>query len=780
MRDMSSPPRFETTLLDEVRRTAQAFVRVIEHAGGLGHEVLTSVRATCDLADRPSEEQPLVLAFVGDAAADRHALLNAAIGEPLLGDAGRRDARVTIVRRAAALEYVAHSRSGRRIVRFTQRMPDRGPDLEKSLARAVYDIDAATTAAQSLRARFEEARARADAASSLEREADVALERARVEGARSHEALGSAAEDRARCEAVVRAAPAPPDFLTARPPWWAVWMWFLWLVFWPVWRGRMRSRTAGEAESTRAGETLELRRSSAEAAEARLRAAEEKHAGAAAAAHVQREAAATLEREVADTHVLDEANERAKKLREEHAAHESERKQAFLAHLRAFDADDLAELAIDYPGARLPDGVTLVDVPAPSNAEAERVARSAVGRDANALVLVADAASPPSAAVKSLVDQLGRSVPLVRVVRTRGGRPVDDAATLIQRIHAERAVVVGTRAAMLMRSFVGELSRARGAAEAAHRKRLDALESQRIPDPTQFRAAQMARVGSAIEQGADDVLRSATALVHDLLLGLASEWKEPIAAATSRGAVEAQVKAMSEAAAARIADVFERVSEHVARELQQVAESLETWALEEIHARYQVARRFGIEELSPVVSELTRDDLQRELAASPVEGALGAFEKQRVGYGIGGAATGALLGTLIFPGIGTAIGAFVGVFAGFLKGIDSLKQDCFDKIDATLSATEAHSLEQLRGKRPDFARVIALSVEEALGEALQRLEDAISRLMAVEKRTIERERSTLAQLDDARSSLEEHDNQLAKLIEAAMKRLGCDGLTVPS
>jgi hypothetical protein len=193
-----------------------------------------------------------------------------------------------------------------------------------------------------------------------------------------------------------------------------------------------------------------------------------------------------------------------------------------------------------------------------------------------------------------------------------------------------------------------------------------------------------------------------------------------------------------------------------------------------------VARRFGIEELSPVVSELTRDDLQRELAASPVEGALGAFEKQRVGYGIGGAATGALLGTLIFPGIGTAIGAFVGVFAGLLKGIDSLKQDCFDKIDATLSATEAHSLEQLRGKRPDFARVIALSVEEALGEALQRLEDAISRLMAVEKRTIERERSTLAQLDDARSSLEEHDNQLAKLIEAAMKRLGCDGLTVPS
>ena len=75
----------------------------------------------------------------------------------------------------------------------------------------------------------------------------------------------------------------------------------------------------------------------------------------------------------------------------------------------------------------------------------------------------------------------------------------------------------------------------------------------------------------------------------------------------------------------------------------------------------------------------------------PFEGALDAFEKQRVGYGLGGAAAGAVLGTLIAPGIGTAVGAVLGVLAGLLKGTDSLKQECSTTIDACLNDTESHA-----------------------------------------------------------------------------------------
>ena len=122
---------------------------------------------------------------------------------------------------------------------------------------------------------------------------------------------------------------------------------------------------------------------------------------------------------------------------------------------------------------------------------------------------------------------------------------------------------------------------------------------------------------------------------------------------------------------------------------------------------------------------------------------------------------------MILPGIGTAVGAFLGVFAGFLKGLESLKQECIAKLDACMSEAEQQVEAQLAAKKPDIARAIRMSLDEALEQALARLEDAIARLVAVERKAITAEQTKLKEIDDARVVLEEHDARLARLIDAA-------------
>jgi hypothetical protein len=136
-----------------------------------------------------------------------------------------------------------------------------------------------------------------------------------------------------------------------------------------------------------------------------------------------------------------------------------------------------------------------------------------------------------------------------------------------------------------------------------------------------------------------------------------------------------------------------------------------------------------------------------------------------VGYGLGGVAAGAVLGSLILPGIGTAVGAVLGVFAGFLKGTDALKRECFARIDVCLNDSERHALEQLQKKRADLSRVIRVSLDEALDEALRRLGDAIERLKATERKAIDAESAKLKRLTDLRDALGEWDRRLAKVVD---------------
>ena len=788
------PRGARTSLPEEARQTAAALLKLLEATGGGGvpTHVKAEAQAVCERVGRRLNETGLTIALVGDAGAGRRTLVNALLGDRVLPTSTpRRGLTVTIVRRAPVFEFTALSLDGRSVARLSRKMPDRQGLFEKSMAQ----IDREMVATETLGARLQEARLRA-----------ASLEVAAVERTRG-ERRGplTATPDRVRAAL----APLQPARGAVRV-WLALWSWFLGWVLRLSWVKRLASPTSdGEAQPG---------------------AIRGQGAPPIAELEEERAAIAALEQELGGLRTAAQIAAHAKRLHDERERYEAERLAAFLSQVRDFDGTDIGERVVEYPAKYVPDGLTLMDLPCPAAASAHVVEkiRSRVAHEADALVVVTDVAHPPGGTTASLVRLLSDFVPVLLVVLTKADRPLQLVAggaavpsaidharreafdrvagalgakvkrascimvaaeavldarpewsahadhfhatigAMLERFEGERPVVVAWREALRMRAAVAEISRGQAREEESSRKRLSRLESKRIPDPGEFRQRLLDRLNGAIEEGADHVLETAIHGLHAGIGRLRSDWTERISSGTSRSEIDACVAIIDHSATGRIAEALEQTAEMVARESHNVTESLQAWAIEEIHTHYQLVRRLGAEALAPVASELTREDLERELlAAQPFEGAMEAFEKQRVGYGLGGVAAGAALGTLIAPGIGTAVGAILGVFAGLLKGTDSLKQECIAKIDGCLNETESHASAQLQGKRSDLSRVIRVALDEALEEALDRLSDAITRLMAVERRAIDRERAKLVDIGNARRALETCDERLARLVDTA-------------
>ncbi len=203
-------------------------------------------------------------------------------------------------------------------------------------------------------------------------------------------------------------------------------------------------------------------------------------------------------------------------------------------------------------------------------------------------------------------------------------------------------------------------------------------------------------------------------------------------------------------------------NDFVVGEMQRSSVTMQLWVLEEIHARYQVARRLSAGEgPAPVIADAASGEFAT-LDGAPFADAMAAFEHHRVGYGLGGAAAGAVLGTLIAPVIGTAIGAFVGVFAGLLKGVDSLKRDCAATIEACVDESWQQIRAQLESRRESLAGALRASLEEALDVAMQRFARSIANLMELETKTLAAERAKLARLGTLRASLEAYEAHFAR------------------
>jgi hypothetical protein len=689
-------------------------------------ELEPALRVAEEATREGADVRPTV-AIVGPRA-ERVRVMEAIAGAALLGTAkSKGGSRITFVKHSIVFDSVAHSRNGRRIVRFSQHEPDRTELFEKRLEQARSDRAKAVSDLEERKRRLTEAREK-------ERIAHETAERSP-----SMEDLEDTTLFHARS---VRPAAMQP------PPWWAIWLWIA-RLFAVLFRRKpaalLVAADAGD-EKARSEARKEERRRIVEALREEAQAAHDR--------------VAALEREVAEDDSVERADRTIERLTAERAKYTQERHDDFLAHL-ARVGDDVAEVKIEYPAVLLPEGMTVIDVPAPLTEESRRAASGAVLREAHGFVVVDDASRPTPPALVSFIEELERIVPRLFTLPATA-----ESAAIGERLGEVRAG--GTRlaarsAAMRLRACLPALRTARDEADATHRKRLATLEGQRLPDPAAFRARQVERVKATIEQGVDDALKSADVLLRQDLGALRTQWIQAVASCETRSALVALAADLDRGIASGVAQTLDGTTKRVDEDLRQVTQTIEMLALDELRAHYPLARRLGSDLLPPLAVDWSHAQQAVGVAPTPLGAATAAFEKKRVTLGLGGAAMGAAIGTAILPGIGSAIGAVVGVFAGFIPRSDALRNDCLARVESCVANAQTRALALLAARRADLTRVLHETLDVGLAGAFERHEEAISRLQDVERRAIAAERETLAALDEARTTLTRNELRLERM-----------------
>lgn len=741
-----------------VKDAASALEMLTPHAASLGQAVPESIQRACDNVEGELAKKEVVLAVVGEASM-RRALLRLAIGgDAIRGPKAKRERTVTL-RAGPAFDYSAHKADGT-LLRFARSMPDRDPQYKKSIDDAEAGVREAESARGAIATSVEESRASVRKVEEAIAAADVELE---TMGEHFADAWRAHRAAEGRVAAIDRVEPDLPAIFRGAPRWWAFWVWILrWMVA-SKWRTELAAHAQNRAESRAAHERateLEAIAKGVESAREQGKAHRDAETARLARAH---DALAAMEVTLSEECAVTAAEAAVESLIVDRAKHAGERKDEFFADLADYDAsargDDVVTMDVELPKTApvpMPEGITLVfgaDVP----------------KEADGYVLVRDAMD------KTTRDgDLRARLPcaLNLVIREALKK---DLADILARLAAGKHRVVAARFAIAMRACIAEVQKARSVAEEQHQRRLGALESQRIPHPAEFRKRQVARSAAPIEKGADDVLAGALAQTHDALEKLRREWLDRVTNARKKKQLDAAIAEINQRGRLRVLELLEGTSEHIAREMQSVGETLERWALDEIQASYRVQKRVRAESLAPVASEVTGEDLGFAVTPiAPLAGTSEAFERTRLrislgaasGAAIAGATTGMLVGGVTRGVAGAVIGILVGAFAGRLKSPDTLRTDCLGRVASWVDDVDRKTAALLRAKRDDIESGIRTALDEALGETLERLNDAITRLLTIERNAIEGERATLANLDATRGTLDEHDARLKAALDA--------------
>ncbi len=747
----------DEALTRDVRAASAALATLIPHAVSFGPGVAEAIQETCESVAPALEKNEIMLAVVGEPG-PRRALMRVVLGEIVIKAPGARRERITRVRAGESYDYVARSKSGK-AVRFARVMPDRDPIYKQSIEQAEREVADAHEQRAVLEHDVEKTRQDVRA---------VEVEIVALDG--EVEAAGAAFAEAWRFEraaktthaAIERAAPdIPPLFLKA-PAWWAVWLWVLRWMLRNKWREPLAAYSQNRADAAAARTRVDDLGEEARGREAARDAVRAKRTAHDTVLERAQSELASVEVMLSEESAVKKAEARVESLLRERARHAGERKEEFFTDLRDMDGsargDDVDELDIEYPdhhpGAP-PRGVVLAFAAAPPE-------------DADGFVIVRDPTKAPP-----MMEELRAKLPRAAVIAIKPGGA--DAHKTLARF-AGNKLVVGARLAMRLRTCIADVARARTAAEVAHQRRLGALETQRIPHPAEFRAKQIARSEPSIVKGAADIVASSVEKLKTGIEDLAKDWTDRIALAQGKSAIEACTLDINQRGKMRVLELLEAVSEHVAREMQSVGESLERWALDEIQSSYRTTKKVRAESLAPVASEITGEDLADKIAPrAPIPDALAKFRGQRfrigligaIGLSAAGAGGGMLAGGHMRLAIGAGIGLAIGLATPLFKSVTTLRGDCLASVQHYAADVTRMACELIEGKRADVESGIRTALDSALAETLERLNEAITRLMTIERNAIDAERATLAKLAATHTTLEEHESRLKARIDEA-------------
>lgn len=549
--------------------------KLTEHSQLLGSAAAKSLEETVRGAQQRLARAELNVVVVGERQSGKSTLLDAVVGDRLLGGARGQIAVPTFIRRRETASYVATFRDGT-TEDFAKLVPDSTPEfVEKAerLERALADIKKRCAEGRTALRRAIEARESAELASG---EAQRDLEEAgRMAGTATKE-LAVVETDAGRVDdAIAEVEPEIPRIVRREPPRWAVWLWLIRLFFvvfkrgvWVRYRALVRERELMQSRLLEGRTDARMRSEARQSAEARA-------APLASGVTSAQTEAGDVERALrAAEKERDALRAELEDLRSKQEHYESERRRRFLADLKSLCGEQgrargLAELAVDYPARLLPEDIAIIDMPGGSSGGATQW--NTIRERADGCIFVSELDRAVSESAKQFLRQVREVMPHLLLVLTkvdnafaaavtRGGsdpwaqveqarrigtrrfarelgrepesvlsiavaaevalmpreselarRFVSEIAKLFQLLRHERAIILGAHAGSAIRRCIGSIGEAEDRAERVYREKIAELESKRTPMPEAFSQERLAAAEPEIEACAQEALGRALA-----------------------------------------------------------------------------------------------------------------------------------------------------------------------------------------------------------------------------------------------------------------------------
>ena len=817
-------------LLSAVSAVPATFRELIEHEP-LGPEVLAEVKNTLESVERRLSRKELSVVVTGERRSGKSTLLDAIIGDRLLGGARGALAVVTFLRRRDEPNYRAKFSAGN-VDEFAVRVPDKVSLLDLAAAKLEEDLVAVQRDGHAIR---EELALVHETRGEAETEVEGALshvEAAKAGVARAGAELAVAEEEALRVERAIDALePTIPRALRSVPPRWAVWLW-LWYVIHRLFFGarhgryhalladRVQARARREAGHDRVMDATEARA----VAEARFRPLSH------GVAQVRRQSSELEQALLAVEAERERLRGERAALRSEREHLVSERWRRFFEELTALSKrSDLVELAIDYPAKLLPEDVTIIDIPGMLSDESPEW--ELIRAQADGCILVSELDRAVSEDAKLFLRRLREVVPHVLLVLTkmdhayrrgleqrkddpwsqveharrigtrrfarelgrvpdkvlsvsvaaeamfsdreselaqRSERELDKLFVLLRR---ERAMILGAHATFAIRRSIVVIAAAHVNAERAYRERILELERARTPEPAVFRAQTVAAAASAITEAARVAIEGARGALADSFRVLAGLCEQSVLGARGgrRGFLE-RVDELTVELSAGVATA--RADAQLALEagVERELGAIERDAFAALRARYQLLHEVRRGSSSSAGLATLRAEAHN-FAPLAVEARARAtrFTRMRLSLGAGGMVAGAAGGAALHPWIGPLAGGALGALLALVRREDGLRRDTLARFRVALDERERVCAEELAGLSGSVAETIRDALERSLERAMIRFARFIEEPLEAEREALENERSKLAALELLRDRIAEHDRELERLLEAARR-----------
>lgn len=625
------------------------------HGGLFDEPAARSVEQTIHGVRKRLGREDLNVVVVGERQSGKTTLLDAIIGDRLLGGARGEIGVPTFIRRREAASYVAIFRSGA-TEDFAKIVPDSTPKFVESAERleeALADAKQRCTRARSALRKAIEARESAEHA--VDEARGKVEEASRVAGAATSD-LAVLESDVSRLEtALAEVEPRIPEVLRQPVPRWALWIWFFRLLF-ISFKRRMWDRyqaLVAERETVRArlldGRSAARTRSEAQAS---AEGSVEPLVSGAASASTQ---AGDVERALrAAEKERDELVVKLDDLRSEREHYESERRRRFFTDLKALCGDrgkerGLVELVIDYPARLLPQDVTIVDIPGGSSDGAAQW--DAIRERADGCIFVSELDRGVTESAKQFLRRVREVVPHLLLVLTkvdnafaaaltRGGsdpwaqveqarrigtrrfarelgrepetvlsvavaaevalmprdselgrRFESEVAKLFRLLRQERAIILGAHAGSAIRRCIASTAEAEGRAEATYRAKIEELERQRTPLPETFTQARLAAAGPDMEAAARDAISRSIAVLKSRFSVPRRLAEQTIDGCADRRSLPQSMERLSGELSERVKDVRSEAHLELEAGIEQGVEATAGRLFEELRQQYRLLHK---------------------------------------------------------------------------------------------------------------------------------------------------------------------------------------------